>query len=69
MVVAVLSLLYSVGMYLYRSSAIRNRRAIKYHDSVGPTTLCAALFVAVALNMWYEAGSRGFLNGTILWNN
>jgi hypothetical protein len=59
--VAMLSLLYSVGIYLYRSQAIRARKAIKYHDSLGPTVLCIALFLAIILNMWYEAGTRGFL--------
>jgi hypothetical protein len=59
--VAMVALLYSVAIYLYRSSAIRNRRAIKYHDKYGPTALCAILFVAVILDLWYEAGTRGFL--------
>ncbi|KAH7364743.1 VTC domain-containing protein [Rhexocercosporidium sp. MPI-PUGE-AT-0058] len=65
-IVAILSLLYSVGIYLYRSQAIRNRRAIKYHDSVGPTILCGTLFIAVVLNMWWEAAERGFLGKSIL---
>ncbi|KAI9053804.1 hypothetical protein LZ554_002753 [Drepanopeziza brunnea f. sp. 'monogermtubi'] len=60
--VAILSLLYSVGIYLYRSQAIRKRRAIKYHDSFGPTVICAVLFVAVVLNVWWEAGERGLLD-------
>jgi len=64
-IVAILSLLYSVGIYLYRSQAIRNRRAIKYHDSVGPTILCGTLFVAVVLNMWWEAAERGFISMSV----
>ncbi|PBP19457.1 VTC domain-containing protein [Diplocarpon rosae] len=57
--VAILSLLYSVGIYLYRSQAIRSRRAIKYHDAFGPTVLCGTLFVAIVLNAWWEVGERG----------
>lgn len=58
--VAIFSLIYSVGIYLYRSQAIRMRRAIKYHDKYGPTFLCAALFVAVVLNASFELRSRGY---------
>ncbi|PBP18392.1 VTC domain-containing protein, partial [Diplocarpon rosae] len=57
--VAILSLLYSVGIYLYRSQAIRGRRAIKYHDAFGPTVLCGTLFIAIVLNAWWEVGERG----------
>ncbi|VBB72094.1 Putative vacuolar transporter chaperone 4 [Podospora comata] len=55
---AVMSLCYAVVTYLYRSKAIRTRQAAKYYDKVGPTVLCAALFVAVALNFGYEGTSR-----------
>ncbi|KAH8814908.1 VTC domain-containing protein [Xylogone sp. PMI_703] len=59
---AIVSLLYSVLIYLYRSQAIRARKAIKYHDRYGPTTLCAALFVAVVLNAVFECRERGYLD-------
>ena len=55
-----LSLCYSVVIYLYRSSAIRTRRVARYYDKVGPSVLCAALFVAVALNFAFEGKSREF---------
>jgi threonine/homoserine/homoserine lactone efflux protein len=55
---AFLSLCYSVAIYLYRSSAIRTRRVAKYYDKVGPSVLCGALFVAVALNFAFEGKSR-----------
>ncbi|KAK0748269.1 VTC domain-containing protein [Apiosordaria backusii] len=55
---AVMSLCYAVVTYLYRSSAIRTRTPARYYDKVGPTVLCAALFVAVALNFAYEGTSR-----------
>ncbi|PHH75094.1 hypothetical protein CDD82_4596 [Ophiocordyceps australis] len=56
---ALLSLCYSVGIYLYRSRSIRNRKAARYYDRWGPTALCAALFVAVALNFAFEGRDRG----------
>ena len=49
-IVACAALLYSGGLYLWRVRMIRGRRAVRYHDSVGPTVLCAGLFVAVAIN-------------------
>jgi uncharacterized protein with PQ loop repeat len=58
--VAIVSLLYSVAIYLYRAKAIRARKAIKYHDKYGPTVLCICLFVAVALNMALELKERGY---------
>lgn len=59
--VAILSLIYSVAIYLYRSQAIRTRKAIKYHDKYGPTILCVALFVAIVLNAVFELKSRGLI--------
>lgn len=55
---AILSLCYSVGVYLYRSNAIRNRKAARYYDKLGPSALCGALFVAVALNFAFEGRRR-----------
>ncbi|KAK7414320.1 vacuolar transporter chaperone [Neonectria punicea] len=57
---AIMSLCYSVGTYLYRSNAIRTRRVVKYYDRVGPTVLCVSLFVAVALNFAFEGRERRF---------
>lgn len=59
-IVAILSLLYSVAIYLYRSNAIRARKAIKYHDRFGPMVLCGALFVAVLLNAVFELKERDY---------
>ncbi|OAA82453.1 vacuolar transporter chaperone 4 [Akanthomyces lecanii RCEF 1005] len=56
---AILSLLYSVGVYLYRSRSIRNRKAARYFDKWGPSVLCVSLFVAVALNFGFEGRERG----------
>lgn len=55
---AILALCYSVGIYLYRSSAIRERRVAKYYDRWGPTALCVSLFIAVALNFVFEGRDR-----------
>lgn len=55
---AILSLCYSVGIYLYRSSSIRRRKAAKYYDRWGPSALCLSLFVAVALNFAFEGRER-----------
>lgn len=49
-VIASVSLLYSGGLYLWRVTMIRKRRAARYHDKIGPTTLCLGLLVAIALN-------------------
>lgn len=56
---AVLSLCYSVGVYLYRSAAIRSRRAARFYDRWGPSALCVALLVAMALNFAFEGKERG----------
>ncbi|KAK0618032.1 VTC domain-containing protein [Bombardia bombarda] len=55
---AIMSLCYAVGIYLYRSKAIRTRRAAKYYDKWGPTVLCGSMFVAVMLNFVFEGKSR-----------
>ncbi len=48
--VALLSLVYTAGRYVWRVGKIRNREAVNYHDWLGPTVLCAVLFVAVIVN-------------------
>ena len=49
--VACLALLYSLLLYLYRVDGIRQRLAsARYHDSYGPTVLCAAMFMSVVIN-------------------
>ncbi|ESZ98735.1 vacuolar transporter chaperone 4 [Sclerotinia borealis F-4128] len=58
-VVAIMSLLYSVCMYLYRSHSIRERKNIKYYDAWGPSILCFSLFAAVMVNAGFELNARG----------
>ncbi|GAB0138179.1 hypothetical protein EsDP_00006422 [Epichloe bromicola] len=55
---AILSLCYSVGIYLYRSKSIRDRKAARFYDKWGPSVLCASLFVAVSLNFAFEGRER-----------
>ncbi|KUI57527.1 Vacuolar transporter chaperone 4 [Cytospora mali] len=52
--VAIMCLLYSVGVYIYRSRSMRARKAAKYHDWWGPSLLCSSLVVAVVLNFAFE---------------
>ncbi len=59
---AIFALLYSVGIYLYRSNAIRTRKVAKFLRSVGSErALCVSLFVAIALNFGFEGRERQFL--------
>jgi hypothetical protein len=60
-IIAILCLGYSMGIYLYRSQAIRTRRAARYHDKWGPSVLCIALLVAVILNFGLELRERGMV--------
>ncbi|KDN61804.1 putative VTC domain-containing protein [Colletotrichum sublineola] len=57
---AIMSLCYSVIIYLYRSKAIRTRRAAKFYDKWGPSALCVSLFVAVILNFAFEGRERKY---------
>jgi len=61
MFVAILALIYSVGIYLYRRRAIRERKAINYHDWLGPSVLCGALFIAILVNAGWQLRERGYL--------
>lgn len=55
---AVSALCYSVGTYLYRSKAIRERRAVKFYDRYGTTALCLAVFCGIVLNFVFEGRER-----------
>jgi hypothetical protein len=56
---AVVCLLYATGVYLYRSRAMRSRRAnARYYDAWGPRVLGGALVAAVGLNFWVRLGER-----------
>ncbi|KAH8905176.1 SPX-domain-containing protein [Coniochaeta sp. PMI_546] len=57
---AFLSLSYAVGVYLYRSKAIRTRKVARYYDKWGPSVLCGCLFLAIGLNFAFEGADRGW---------
>ncbi|KAG6841434.1 hypothetical protein C0991_011104 [Blastosporella zonata] len=49
---ALLSIAYSVGIFVYRSYKLRERHAEGlYYDKYGPTVLCFVLFLALATNI------------------
>ena len=60
-VVACAALLYSVGLYLWRVRMIRMRRAVRYHDAIGPSLLCAGLLISVVINfaLVFAGGKKG----------
>jgi hypothetical protein len=66
-IVAILSLSYSLVIYIYRSYSIRNRKVARYHDKYGPTFLMVILILALIVNFWYEAGRRGYLGSGLPW--
>lgn len=48
--VAVITILYSVFIYLYRVIAIRNRSSGRYDDPYGPAVICISLAAALGTN-------------------
>ena len=60
-IVAIASLAYSLGLYLWRVRMIGARRTVRYHDWFGPSVLCAGLFVAVVVNFVGRLRSDGWL--------
>jgi hypothetical protein len=64
-IVAIMALFYSMGVYLWRVSNIKKRRAIQYHDKWGPSALCAGLVACVAVSFAFRftKGGEGGLRG------
>jgi len=54
------ALIYSLFVYLWRVNKIRKRRAVSYHDRIGPSMLCLGLFVAVAVSFGIRVDKEGF---------
>jgi hypothetical protein len=49
---ALLAIVYSAGIFVYRSLRLRHRRAEGlYYDKYGPTLLCAVLLAALVTNL------------------
>ncbi|KAL2217731.1 vacuolar transporter chaperone 4 [Thermoascus aurantiacus ATCC 26904] len=63
-VLAVLALLYSLVLYIWRVDKIRKRRDVKrvYHEKWGPTLLCIGLVVAVAFNFALRMRHGGMMD-------
>lgn len=61
-VIAVMSLLYSAILYIWRVDKIRKRRDVKrvYHEKWGPTILCLGLLTAVLVNFILRIQHGGF---------
>jgi len=58
---AIASLLYSLGMYLWRVRMIRRRRTGGYHDWFGPSVLCAGLLAAVVVSFVIRVRGVGWV--------
>lgn len=66
-IVALMSLLYSMGIFLWRVDKIKKKRAVNYHDKWGPSFLCLGLVISVAISFGYRFtyGGEGGLKGNI----
>lgn len=53
-VVAVMTIVYAIGIYIWRLISIRNKAAIRYDDQVGPTAICIALAAATGINFFLQ---------------
>ncbi len=60
-IVAIASLGYSLGLYLWRVRMIGARRTVRYHDWFGPSVLCAGLFTAVVVSFVGRVRSDGWV--------
>ncbi|KAL9611664.1 MAG: hypothetical protein Q9167_003693 [Letrouitia subvulpina] len=49
-IIACAALLYSLALYYWRVQMIRTRRAVRYHDWLGPSVLCVGLLGATIAN-------------------
>ncbi|VUG19448.1 VTC4 [Brettanomyces bruxellensis] len=51
---AVMTVMYSTGMYIWRVINVRRKRAARYDDKFGPDALCAAIVIAVLINFLFR---------------
>lgn len=54
-IVALFTIVYSIWLYIWRVVQIRNKRAVRYDDRVGPTVICIALAAATGVNFFLAA--------------
>jgi hypothetical protein len=57
--VALVALLYSLGLYLWRVDRISKRMSVNYHDWLGPSGLCLGLFGAVLVSYGFRMWGWG----------
>lgn len=53
--VAVMAIVYSIILYLWRVRQIRRKRAVRYDDQFGPTVICIAIAAATGMNFFLQA--------------
>ncbi|KAF5118079.1 hypothetical protein DV454_000779 [Geotrichum candidum] len=51
---AVLTIVYAIGLYIWRVYNIRKKRAVRYDDQFGPTAICIALAAATGINFFFQ---------------
>lgn len=51
---AVLTVLYSTGMYVWRVINVRRKRAVRYDDQFGPDAVCSAIVLSVFINFLFR---------------
>lgn len=64
-ILAVICLLYSVVLYVWRVDKIRKRRDVKriYYEKWGPTFLCLGIVAAVLMNFILRAKKGQLVSG------
>ena len=53
-VTAILTIIYSAGVYVFRVFSIRNKRAVRYDDQWGPRMICGALAASVFVSFLFR---------------
>lgn len=53
-ITAILTIAYSTGVYVFRVMAIRNKRAVRYDDQLGPRLVCGALAISVFVSFLFR---------------
>ncbi|KAH3662201.1 hypothetical protein OGAPHI_005449 [Ogataea philodendri] len=51
---AILTIVYSTYVYIFRVINIRNKRAVRYDDQLGPKLICGALALSVGVNFLFR---------------
>lgn len=54
-ITAILTIVYSIVLYVWRVYQIRHKRAVRYDDRFGPTVICIALAAATGVNFLFQS--------------